>query len=244
MRLDKRSSVPLYAQLKELLSERIENGEYAPGQKIPTELALCSELELSRPTVRQAIAELVAEGLLIILKGKGTYVVSEPQRVVLDRFSGFTFSFLAGKTIEEKQFLDYTLAKKLPADVASAFGKGKTPDCYEIAWTNQDEGTVYAFAVSYIPQQMFPDLDESIRQGKRMIDITANRYAYLPQRVSHRIFVRPADAEEARILDVSRGTPVLVSQSVLLSRSGAPCEVNTTVMRGERVLLNYEIIGK
>ncbi len=240
MRLDKRSSVPLYAQLKELLSERIESGEYAPGEKIPTELALCAELELSRPTVRQAIAELVAEGLLVIMKGKGTYVSSEPPRVVLDHFSGFSFSFLAGKSIEEKQFLDYTLAKRLPADVASAFGKGNVPECYEIAWTYQEQTAVYAFSVSYIPQQMFPGLDESIRQGKRMIDITANRYAYLPQRVSHRIYVRPAEAEEARILDISRGTPVLVSQAVLLSRSGAPCEINTTVLRGERVLLNFE----
>ncbi len=239
MRLDKRSSVPLYAQLKELLSERIESGEYAPGEKIPTELALCAELELSRPTVRQAIAELVAEGLLVIMKGKGTYVSSEPARVVLDHFSGFSFSFLAGKSIEEKQFLDYTLAKRLPPDVASAFGKSGAPECYEIAWTYQEDASVFAFAVSYIPHQMFPGLDESIRQGKRMIDITANRYAYLPQRVNHRIYVRPADAEEARILDISRGAPVLVSQAVLLSRSGVPCEVNTTVMRGERVLLNF-----
>ncbi len=243
MRLDKRSSVPLYAQLKELLSERIESGEYAPGEKIPTELALCAELELSRPTVRQAIAELVAEGMLVIMKGKGTYVSSEPARVILDHFNGFSFSFLAGKSIEEKQFLDYTLAKRLPADVASAFGKNNVPECYEIAWTYQEDA-VYAFAVSYIPQQMFPGLDESIRQGKRMIDITANRYAYLPQRVNHRLYVRPADAEEARILDVSRGAPVLVSQAVLLSRSGQPCEINTTVMRGERVLLNFEALGR
>lgn len=241
MRLDKRSSVPLYAQLKEVLSERIESGVYAPGEKIPTELALCAELELSRPTVRQAIAELVAEGLLVIMKGKGTFVCAEPPRVEIEGFSAFTFSFLAGKSVEEKQFLDYTLAKKLPAAVAAAFGRSSAPACYELAWTDQDENCVYAFSVSYIPQSMFPGLDESIRLGRRMLDITANRYAYLPQRAEHQMFMRPADAEEARILDISRGTPVLVSQAVLYSRSGTPSEVNTTLIRGDRVKLQFEV---
>ena len=75
MKLDKRSSQPLYAQLKEVLVERIQQDVYQSGQQIPSELALCEELSLSRPTVRQAIAELVAEGVLVIVKGKGTFEI-------------------------------------------------------------------------------------------------------------------------------------------------------------------------
>ena len=59
MRLDKHSSIPLYAQLRELLVEQIQDGRYKPGDRIPSELTLCEELDLSRPTVRQAIADLV-----------------------------------------------------------------------------------------------------------------------------------------------------------------------------------------
>jgi len=93
MKLDKRSTQPLYAQLKELLVERIQQGTYKPGQQIPSELALCEELDLSRPTVRQAIAELVTEGILTILKGKGTFVAAEPERIEIKGFNPFTFSF-------------------------------------------------------------------------------------------------------------------------------------------------------
>lgn len=72
MRLDRHSSIPLYAQLRELLVEQIQDGFYKPGDRVPSELTLCEEHDLSRPTVRQAISDLVADGILVIEKGKGT----------------------------------------------------------------------------------------------------------------------------------------------------------------------------
>jgi len=64
MKLDRHSSVPLYAQLRELIVERIQEGVYGQGERIPSEITLCEELGLSRPTVRQAISELVSDGIL------------------------------------------------------------------------------------------------------------------------------------------------------------------------------------
>ena len=94
MKLDKHSSIPLYAQLRELIVERISDGTYEQGDRIPSELQFCEELDLSRPTVRQAIAELVSDGVLEIHKGKGTYVTSEPERLSVPHFAPMTFSFL------------------------------------------------------------------------------------------------------------------------------------------------------
>lgn len=248
MQLDKRSSVPLYAQLKNLLVERIENGDYLPGTKIPTELTLCSELELSRPTVRQAIAELVSEGLLQIRKGKGTFVCSEPPRTDIENFNGFTFSFLNSGGIKENRFLDYSLCKKLPPEIRPIFfAEGENGACYELAWLlkadEQDSGAKaapFAFCISYIPQSMFPDLDRSIRDGRSMRDITNMRYAFLPQQAKYKLFVRAATNEEARVLDVSRGTPLLISQSAMFARNGEVCEFNQTAMRYEFVNLTFD----
>ncbi|NCU25441.1 GntR family transcriptional regulator [Candidatus Nomurabacteria bacterium] len=66
MKLDRHSSIPLYFQLKEYILKKIETGEYSGGSKIPSELDFCNDLDLSRPTVRQAVAELVSEGKLQI----------------------------------------------------------------------------------------------------------------------------------------------------------------------------------
>jgi DNA-binding GntR family transcriptional regulator len=57
--LNKYSSTPLYYQLKEVLIKAINNGKYAPGEAIPSENELAAQYSLSRPTVRQALGELV-----------------------------------------------------------------------------------------------------------------------------------------------------------------------------------------
>lgn len=72
--LDKSVPIPLYYQLKSILLNKIKAGVYQEGQCIPTELQLAQSLQISRSTVRQAIAELVQEGWLERKTSKGTFV--------------------------------------------------------------------------------------------------------------------------------------------------------------------------
>lgn len=72
--IDRNSNKPLYLQLKLHISERIKSGEIKPGDFIQTEEKLCQEYGLSRYPVRQALGELVKEGLLVRTRGRGTSV--------------------------------------------------------------------------------------------------------------------------------------------------------------------------
>ncbi len=72
--LNKEIPIPLYYQLKEILLEEIKQA--APGTSLPTELELCEQFDISRPTVRQAINELVVEGYLTRMKGKSTLLLN------------------------------------------------------------------------------------------------------------------------------------------------------------------------
>jgi GntR family transcriptional regulator len=83
MRLDKNVPVPLYYQLKRQLLALIESGAAKEGDVLPPENELCNLLHVSRPTIRQAFGEMVAEGYLDRFKGKGTFV-SRPK--IDDRF--------------------------------------------------------------------------------------------------------------------------------------------------------------
>jgi GntR family transcriptional regulator len=241
MKLDKRSSQPLYAQLKELLIERIRLGQYQPGQQIPSELALCEELDLSRPTVRQAIAEMVSEGALVIVKGKGTYVSAEPERTEIKGFNPFTFSFLSLRSLDNLQLHVETIPGDL--EMIRLFGPGAgsvNPDFWSIQWVIEDQGQTFVVCHSLIPVVMFPELGAGIQQKRRMLEIMANKYAYLPQKASCQIFVRPASSEEARQLDISRSAPVLVASSRLVSRSSNICEIATAVLRADLVIIDLE----
>jgi GntR family transcriptional regulator len=75
--IDRNSPVPLYHQLAEQLTAAVEDGTLKPGDPFENELALADRLELSRPTVRRAIAELVGRGLLVRRRGVGTTVASQ-----------------------------------------------------------------------------------------------------------------------------------------------------------------------
>lgn len=73
-KLDESSSKPLYAQLRDIIRQRIEEGTFALGQRIPSEEQLNATYGVSRITVRRALSELVDEGYLMKRSGKGTYV--------------------------------------------------------------------------------------------------------------------------------------------------------------------------
>lgn len=72
--IDKSSPIPVYFQLKNDLVKKISNGVWKPGECIASERELCELYSVSRMTIRQAIGELVQDGVLTRVKGKGTYV--------------------------------------------------------------------------------------------------------------------------------------------------------------------------
>jgi GntR family transcriptional regulator len=78
VKLDKNVPIPLYYQLKKQVLAMIEGGALKEGDILPPENELCDALNVSRPTIRQAFSELVAEGYLSRYKGKGTFV-SKPK---------------------------------------------------------------------------------------------------------------------------------------------------------------------
>lgn len=81
-------STPRYQQISQALTRLIEAGTYAPGQVIPSEQALCEQFAVSRITVRQALASLVAAGLLVKRPGVGTFVRDDGGRTGVGRNEG------------------------------------------------------------------------------------------------------------------------------------------------------------
>jgi GntR family transcriptional regulator len=88
--LTKQLGVPLYHQIQHLIRHRIGTGEYSPGHQIPSENELCQELSVSRVTLREALRELVRDGMLMKVQGKGTFVVhNPPKRLTPVKYTGF-----------------------------------------------------------------------------------------------------------------------------------------------------------
>ena len=83
------SDSPKYAQVREIIRARIEDGEYLPGMAIPSESDLVEEFGIHRLTVRNAIDSLVKEGMLKPIRGKGVYVLGKKIKHNLESLAGF-----------------------------------------------------------------------------------------------------------------------------------------------------------
>lgn len=240
MKLDRHSSVPLYAQLRELIVERIQEGVYRQGERIPSEITLCQELDLSRPTVRQAIADLVSDGILEIQKGRGTFVSVEPERLLIPHFNALTFSFLNLSSYDDINLQPVQHLDPDPElDAVFNIPEVKHAGYWMLEWPIMFDQQIYGWCSSYISAQVFPDLGQSIASGKRMIDIKGNKYAFLPVKGSVSLLARPAKNKEAAILEIPRRTVVLAASGQLYGRNGSVCEHIRIALRPD--LLKLEI---
>ena len=73
-RIDRRSPLPFYHQLKQILLADLRERDLAPGARLPGDHELCGTYDVSRTVVRQALAELETEGVIERVKGRGTFV--------------------------------------------------------------------------------------------------------------------------------------------------------------------------
>lgn len=241
MKLNRHSSVPLYAQLREMIVERIETGIYQAGEQIPSELQLCKELDLSRPTVRQAIADLVGDGVLKIKKGKGTFVADEPERLQIPHFNALSFSFLNLNSYDDIGLEEIKLVDPDPKLdlLAKNQDKPSHPGYWLAKWPIEIDGLILGVCRSFIPVQLFPELGANMASGKRMVDIKSNKYAYLPQKGSLELTCRPARKQEAKDLEIPLRSYVMVLEGQLSGRSGHVSEVLRIVLRPD--LLKLEL---
>src|ERR1700758_1170599 len=77
---------PLYQQIKGLITQSLESGEWKPGEIIPSEVELAARYKVSQGTVRKAIDELAADNLLVRRQGKGTFVATHTEEQIQYRF--------------------------------------------------------------------------------------------------------------------------------------------------------------
>ncbi|MDP2194569.1 MAG: GntR family transcriptional regulator, partial [Rhodocyclaceae bacterium] len=88
--MDSPTFSPLYRQIRDLILQSLDNGEWRPGEAIPSEIELAARFHVSQGTVRKAIDEMAAENLLVRRQGKGTFVASHNDPRAFFRFLRLT----------------------------------------------------------------------------------------------------------------------------------------------------------
>jgi GntR family transcriptional regulator len=234
------SRLPLYRQIEEALRERIRSGALRPGAQVATEPELMVEYGVSRATVRQALAGLVAEGLLEIRRGLGTFVTAPRFEHTIGGFYSFSREIERHGLQPGTKVLDL---RTLPAVDVVAESLGVPAGTTVVALrrlrlAGQDPLVV---ETSHLPAKRFPGLETVDFSRVRLYDTLMNRYGCRPTRARETFEPILLTADEATLLDQRRGEPALRVERIAYDQDDIPIEFCRSTVRGDRYRYSVEL---
>lgn len=164
-KVDAQSDVPIYYQLYSFLKELILNGDYKPGQCVPSESEMMAEYGVSRVTVRRAIADLEQDGLLKRYRGKGSVVLERKSITTLN--SLFSFTEMARRRQQRASYIIIsTEVKKPDIKIAQELQLAAGTMIFELKRLFLLNGRIAALTTAYVPyleewKDMFHDFNEN-----------------------------------------------------------------------------------
>jgi len=224
------SSSPLYHQLKQRIAADIDRGTYATGSRIPPEHELEQLYQVSRVTVRRALAELTAEGLLERKQGKGTYVSTPKGRTQLKSLHSFHDSCRMNGM---RPGTDVVHVAETTADSTDAeeLNLGVGSRVLETLRVRRADGVPvvlernrFSMAYAWLQDQ---DLSGSLYSLLR-------DYGVEPKLAVHDISLRFAAGEEALLLEIPEGTPLVCLHEVIYDQRGRALHTSVQLIRGDR----------
>lgn len=236
--IDHTTPTPLYKQLKGKIITAIENGQLKPDERIPSERELCNTYNVSRITVRQAIAEAEKEGLVYKIHGKGTFVKQPKIEQGLVKLTSFSKTLLAkglkGSTkmiasdivpvnFQVANLLDINLSEQV-VNIVLLGSANDEPMVYYDSYFTYDLGI-----------EMIKAAEKNIKLDKAFS--TYDLYQdinIMVDSVSQTFEAINCNKDIARLLKVPGGTALLLVTSIFYTRDKRPLEFKTAMYRADK----------
>lgn len=242
-RLDRNSPMPLHSQLKAAIDERIESGKWSPESQVPSERELCEQLQVSRITVRQALHQLVAEGRLVRIHGRGTYVATSPLKKQLLPLVGFSEDMLARGQRPGARVLRFEAATASLA-VSQALHLSAGEEILVLRRLRLANGRPMALETVHLPEKLCPGLIGENLEDRSLYQLLGQKYGIRPGRAVQQWQAVACPPGDAKLLDVRRGSPVLQIQRTTFEPEGRPFEYLESFFRGDRYVFQAELTNQ
>jgi len=238
--IDRNVPVPMYYQLKKMIQDMIKDGRLKPGDMLPTEMELSDMFSISRTTTRQAITELVMEGMLYRIKSKGTFV--SENRVVQD----FTNVIRASHNLLQSQNVKTTtkvleLAVEKADDLVSKMLQLKMgEEVIHLKRLRFVNGEPNVLADAYLPM-LCKDMLETDMNETGLYQFLDRRKETTPVRAVRELEAILAQPDEAELLRMQEGEPIQLTTSVTYTKENKPIEYSIARFRGDRNIFRCEV---
>jgi GntR family transcriptional regulator len=227
------SPLPRYFQLKEILRERIRLGEWKPGDLIPSERELSEKYGISRMTARQAITDLVNEGLFYREQGKGTFVSQRKITQQLIHLTGFTEDIRARGQTPGTKVLS---AAMHPADEETAEKLRIAPGTpiFRLQRLRLANDEPLAIELSQIHFRECERLLEEDLEHNSLYRLLETKYGITLMEADQELEAGLPSSDEAQLLKISTGSPVLFTRRVTYTERNQPVEYARSLYCGNK----------
>jgi GntR family transcriptional regulator len=233
--INKDSPIPLYYQIEEWLRGQIASGQLKVGDMLAPEIALSEQLGVSRLTLRQALNNLTNEGLLIRKRAKGTFVAPPRSKITFkrDHLMGVTDEVSREGLSVTSQVLEQAL---IPAagTLLRELQLIQTDLVIRICRLRKIGAEPIVIETCCHPYQLFPELLQMDLTDQSIYAILHETYDSRPQEALDSFVASVADKEEARLLEIEEGAPVMRYQRTGYNQHGIPMEFTRSVYRADR----------
>ena len=234
-KLDREGPLTLTYQLTEILRERIANF-YDPGALLPSEKELVQEFNVSNITVRNALENLVIEGIVTRKRGKGTFVSEKKISSNITRLQSGTQLFQESGMTSHVELLEAVKVKaNLPT--ATQFGLPEGALFNTLTRRRMLDAVPYSLETSYIPQEICPDISDRY-QGGSLYEFREKQYGIFMTR-SEEIYTAVAlHSKQAKLLHQERGAAALLLRGRVYDQNDRLVAVEESLYRSDK----FEIV--
>jgi GntR family transcriptional regulator len=230
--------------VRQILTGQISSGQLRPGQRLGAERALAAELRVSRATLRQALAVLEDSGLISRVPGRGggTFVAKGKIERDLSRIVGVPALLRSQGVVAGTRVLSARLAE---ADESTAQALRVRPGelVIDLVRIRLADGSPISVEHARLPAKRFPGLLE-LPLGGSVYELLDEHFGTRPKEAVERIEVAAASPDEAVMLEIEPGTPLLVISRTTTDSGGEPIEFSHDLFRGDRTRIVVRTPGQ
>ncbi|MDP2753278.1 MAG: GntR family transcriptional regulator [Nitrospirota bacterium] len=216
--VDRESKLKLYVQIYSIFKEKIEDGEWPAGTQIPTEDELCKTYDVSKVTVREAIHELVREGLLKRQQGKGTFVTYFVPLIGLVMRTRLAEIMLGEGVTVKREVLERGVRK--PAEDIKTFLMTEA-DVYHILCKKVFNGES-CIEESFFPLFLLPNIANEDIFSNSLYELIEEKGTKKIFRVMQTVEVTMVKEDKAATLEIKEANPALLINRVFIASDGTP----------------------
>jgi len=222
---------PLYRQVYDIIVRKVAQGQWRPGESLPSEQALAAELGVSQGTMRKVLDALTAEKLLERRQGKGTFIAENTQERALFRF--FRMARPGGERLAPTCGEETVKVRASRTIEQAKLGIAKGDKVVEINRTRLIDGRPAIREQIALPAALFPGIEKGGQLPNTLYSLYQTEYGINIVSAQEELRAIAATAEDATYLGVAIGEPILLIDRVAVSLQDLKVEWRVSRVRSD-----------